>query len=126
MKQRQTFEKNEFLRLTEKNRLTHMFHQNSSPANPSKSLQSGSTSGIKLYAISTVWFKRWEQFVQFKHCPQKHQIPGPITNNAICSPQLLKSKVCQLNKSKMKIDLIEIEKLASFPDPFTLMSYFEY
>lgn len=101
-----------------------MFHQNSSPTNPYKSLQqqqqqSGSTSGIKLYAISTAWFKRWEQFVQFKHCPQKHQIPGPITNNAICNQQLLKSKVYQLNKSKIKTDELLFR-------PINLNVIFEY
>ena len=92
MKQRQLFEKNEFLRLSEKTRLTQMFQSSTSPVKAQQ----------QLYAISTVWFKQWEQFVQFKHCPQKHQIPGPISNYSICNQQLLKNKVFQLNKSNFQ------------------------
>ena len=102
MKQRQTFEKNEFLRLTEKTRLNQLFEQTTN--NPYKNYtaaQVAASSGLpKMFAISSVWFKQWEQFVQFKHCPQKHQIPGPIQNFSICNQQLLKNKVYQLNKSK--------------------------
>ena len=102
MKQRQIFEKNEFLRLTEKSRLNQLFANTNNPYKAYTQQQGNAANNLKLYAISTVWFKRWEQFVQFKHCPQKHQIPGPINNMAICNQQMLKNKVYQLNKSKIK------------------------
>ena len=100
MKQRQIFEKDEFIRLNDKSRVC--FQQQSS--NSSTSISMNNTNQHKLYAISANWFKLWEQFVQFKHCPQEHQIPGLINNLSICNQQLLKQQqnnpiVYQLNKS---------------------------
>lgn len=92
MKQRQICEKNEFMRLTEKSRLNQLFQV-------SNKGQQQQAISVRLYAISSVWFKMWEQFVQFKHCPQKHQIPGPITNAAICNQKMIKNKIYQLNKN---------------------------
>ncbi len=96
MKQRQAFEKKEFLRLTEKNRLSQLFIQQELVGGGC----GGSGQAVKLYGISSAWFKQWEHFVQLKQCPQKHQIPGPIQNYAICNQQMLKNKIYQLNKSK--------------------------
>lgn len=105
MKQRQIFEKNEFLRLTEKTRLNQLFQNSNSPYKNHIAPMSGN--GIRLFAISSNWFKQWEQFVQFKHCPQKHQIPGAINNLPICNQQLLKNKIYQLNKNSNYYKLTE-------------------
>jgi hypothetical protein len=63
IRKRQIDEKNEFIRLREK---------------------STDLLTCKSYAISAIWFKQWEQFVQFQYCPLKHQIPGKINNFSIC------------------------------------------
>ena len=96
MKQRQSYEKNEFLRLNQRNRAD--FYLNSS---------SSSLPARNQYAISSSWFKKWEQFVQMKNCPQPHQLPGAINNFAICNQsntskekQNQKSIIYQFNKSK--------------------------
>ncbi len=97
MKKRQIYEKDEFIKLNDRSRLS--FHQNGININ-------SNNTNNKFYAISAYWFKQWEQFVQFKHCPQVHQIPGPINNLSICNQQLLKQNkqtpIYQLNKSNFQ------------------------
>ncbi|CAF0856128.1 unnamed protein product [Brachionus calyciflorus] len=82
IKQRQLYEKEEFLRLQDK----WNQEQYSSPSSSSR-----------VYAISKSWFKEWEKFVQMNDCPFEHQIPGEINNLPICMPQKQKeNKVKQI------------------------------
>lgn len=83
IKQRQNYEKSEFIKLREK------WNQ--------EQYQNGRIMS-NIYAISAVWFKEWERFVQLSSCPLKHQIPGKINNMTICI-QSNKFKH-QLNPSK--------------------------
>lgn len=84
MKQRQLNEKNEFIRLREKYNKQCLQLNNQS---------------IRLYAISSSWFKQWESFVQFNGCPSIHQVPGPINNLSISQASKTNSKEHHLNKS---------------------------
>lgn len=94
LKQRQLYEKEEFLRLQDKWSQEQAFCNNSNQTNISS-----------VYAISKSWFKEWEKFVQLNGCPMEHQIPGEINNYPICLPQKQKdkpkAKVYQLNPSKI-------------------------
>jgi ubiquitin carboxyl-terminal hydrolase 20/33 len=97
LKQRQFTEKSEFIRLREKMNLEQLNRQIS---NNSRTVLSNNCSSNPTYAISCVWFRQWEQFVQFPGCPLKHQIPGAINNQAIClHPAAGKEKTNQLNPS---------------------------
>lgn len=96
IKQRQLYEKEEFMRLNSRSNTN---------VNKNGIINSNTNnSQTKFYAINANWFKLWEQFVQSKHCPQSHQIPGPINNLSICNQQLLKQQpnnpIYQLNKSE--------------------------
>jgi ubiquitin carboxyl-terminal hydrolase 20/33 len=106
MKERQFYEKSEFIRIREKRNAEQ--HANSMSPNSSY------LSAPRLFAISGSWFKQWEQFVQFQYCPLKHQVPGKINNFPICvaqkpvqsakaksDPKTQKNTVYQLNKSKI-------------------------
>ena len=103
MKQRQNFEKNEFLRLSDKSRLSQLFKNST---NPYKSIAAASSMQMRDYAISSSWFKQWDQFVQLKMCPQPHQIPAKINNISICVQSELKNGVHLLNKSKTNLKLV--------------------
>lgn len=97
LKQRQLYEKEEFLRLQDK------WNQEQNSYNNSDQ--------INVYAISKSWFKEWEKFVQLNECPMEHQIPGEINNYPICMPhkQKEKNKIKnhQLNPSKFLLNKIQ-------------------
>ena len=123
MKQRQNFEKNEYLRLNEQSRLNQLLKSsNYSYKN------CGQANGIcqatnKEYAISMSWFKQWEQFVQFKQCPQLHQIPGKINNYSICLQQGLKNSIFQLNKSMNASNINNMNNFSKFVLAFYLILF---
>lgn len=109
LKQRQLYEKSEFLDL-----------KNKWDQHKSTQFQSYQTLGslagnfhykpMRIYAISVSWYKEWENFVQLPTCPLKNQIPTEINNFSICIQQKSQQnvedaakeneKVYQLNKSK--------------------------
>jgi hypothetical protein len=105
LKQRQLYEKQEFLSLKQKwdhfksIQFQSAFQMgNHHPMKP-----------MRVYAVSASWFKEWEKFVQLQTCPMKHQIPMEINNYSICvhHPKSLpqagniekEKKIHQLNKN---------------------------
>ena len=108
LKQRQLYEKTEFLELKNKwdQHKTSQFQSYQALCNLAGNFN---FKPMKIYAISASWFKEWEKFVQLPTCPLKHQIPTQINNFSICIQQKSQSpedatkeneKVYQLNKSK--------------------------
>jgi len=108
LKQRQLYEKTEFLELKNK------WEQHKSAQFQSYHQTLGNLAGnfqfkpIRIYAISASWFKEWEKFVQLPTCPLKHEIPTQINNFSICMQQKSPTteentketeKTNQLNKS---------------------------
>lgn len=116
LKQRQLYEKNEFLRLKDKWSLQQFQNAQATLANIASGCANTQViqQPIRIFAISSNWFKEWEKFVQLPACPLQHQIPGKINNLSICvqpkqaQSQSQKSKnkhsnkqiTYQLNKSK--------------------------
>ena len=103
LKQRQSYEKSEFLEL--KNKWEQL---KSAQFQSSHTLGSMATNfrfkPVRIYALSANWFKEWDKFVQLETCPQKHQIPSQINNLTICAQQKSSNEenkaTYQLNKSK--------------------------
>ena len=110
LKQRQLYEKSEFLQLKHKWNF-QMLQNEQFQSNPTiGNLASGKFQykPIRFYALSVSWYKEWEKFVQMQTCPLKHQIPGKINNLSICLQQKTslpsnEPVVYQLNKSEFQL-----------------------
>ena len=110
LKQRQLYEKTEFLELKNK------WEQHNSAQIQSYHQTLGNLAGnfqfkpIRIYAISLSWYREWDKFVQLPTCPLKHEIPAQINNFSICMQQKSQTteenaketeKTYQLNKSNL-------------------------
>lgn len=95
--QRQVREKTEFIRLRDKWNQEHQYHHSQQPQQVSR-----------VFAISPVWFKQWEQFVQQQQ--QHHNavmvldVPGKIDNLPICvKPTVTNQTTSSAKKKKRQI-----------------------
>lgn len=113
LKQRQFFEKSEFIRLKDKwNFQLRELNQMSLSQLEAMNDDNLDYLVIRTYAISSSWFKEWKQFVEQTGSPLSYQIPDKINNLTICQQPKNENKnkknkniVYQLNKSKQFINI---------------------